>query len=88
MTALKRLGKYAAIALAWLALWWGASLFVGNEVILPSPTEVVFRLFELAAVGTFWQSILYSVIRIIFGLICASFAALLLAAAAFKFKLT
>ena len=87
MPALKNALRYLCITALWLLLWWGASLWVGNGIILPSPEEVTKRLFELALLGDFWLSILYSIIRIVFGLAVAVLVAILLSAAAFRSKL-
>ncbi len=91
MKAIKTGLKYALIAVAWLILWWGASAIVGNEVILPSPAEVLARAGVLAFSGehaaAFWSSIAFSLLRVVLGVVCATAAAILLAAAAFKWKL-
>lgn len=87
MAVLKKLLKYAAIAIIWFAVWLIAAVLVKNSVILPAPHEVLQRLFVLAASGEFWLSILYSILRVVFGLAVATLAAILLSAAAFRFKL-
>lgn len=90
MKALKCILKYALIAVLWIAVWWGASAAVNNSVILPAPGEVLVRVGELAFgenFEIFWLSIIYSVIRVIFGLICATAVAVLLGALAFKFSI-
>ena len=87
MSILKKLAKYAAIAAIWLAAWWGISLLVGNDIIFPSPAGVLGKLGELIILPEFWLSILYSLIRILFGLVMATLAAILLSALAFRFKL-
>ena len=86
MKALKTALKYLLITIAWLGLWWGVSAAVGNEVILPSPTDVFTRTGELAVLPKFWLSIAFSFIRVIFGVACATVAAILLAALSFKWR--
>lgn len=87
MATVKKLLKYAAIAAVWFSAWLIASMLVKNSVILPSPHEVLQRLFVLSSSGEFWLSILYSILRVVFGLIIATAAAILLSAAAFRFTL-
>ncbi len=87
MKALKKLLKYAVIAFTWFAVWWVVSVLVKNEIILPSPAAVTVRLGELIGTADFWLSILYSLIRIIFGLVCATLLAILFSAVAFRFRL-
>ena len=87
MATVKKLLKYAAIAAVWFSAWLIASMLVKNSVILPSPHEVLQRLFVLSSSGEFWLSILYSILRVVFGLIIATAAAVLLSAAAFRFTL-
>ena len=87
MAILKKLLKYTLIAVVWFSVWLIASAFVKNAVILPSPHDVVQRLFILAGAGEFWLSILYSILRVVFGLAVATLAAILISAAAFKFRL-
>ena len=89
MKALKTLSKYLLITVGWVLVWWGISAIVGNPIIFPAPSSVLLRAFELAMgseSATFWLSILYSIIRIVFGLICAIAAAVLTSAVAFRFK--
>ena len=87
MSVLKKAAKYFAIALVWLAAWWGASILVGNSIIFPAPSEVVLKLLELIKIPTFWLSILYSLARILFGLFTAMIAAIILASLSFRFSL-
>ena len=87
MKTAKRLLSYGAIALIWLAIWWIAALIVNAPIILPSPVEVISKLSELISETEFWLSILYSLIRVLFGLLCATVIALLTAAVSFKFSL-
>jgi len=84
MSALKKVLGYGLIGLIWLAIWWGIALLVNMPLILPSPAHVISRLFELFAEGDFWLSLLFSLIRILFGLFVSTFLALILAATAFK----
>ena len=48
----------------WLMIWQAASVFVGQEILLASPAAVLKRLFTLATEPVFWQSLLFSGVRI------------------------
>ena len=84
MSALKKLAKYLLILALWLGVWAAASYFVANEWILPSIPAVVSTLGELAVTAHFWESIGFSLLRVVIGLVIATLTAVLLAAAAFK----
>ena len=56
-----------AAALFWIFIWFIASRAVGSELLLPSPTVTLARLWELALKGSFWLAVLQSLLRIIAG---------------------
>lgn len=51
----------------WLAVWWGISVWVGQELLLPSPGAVIRRLGQLALTPLFWRSTGLSLVRIFCG---------------------
>ena len=53
--------------LIWLAVWQAASLWVGEAILLASPISVFLRLIQLCQTGEFWGSILFSLVRILWG---------------------
>lgn len=59
--------KYAAVALFWIGIWWILSLFVGKEVLLPSPWSTAEKLLSLIRDSAFWTSCVWSLIRILTG---------------------
>lgn len=65
--------KYQALlAVAfWLVVWHVASRMIDNAILLVSPAQTFGRLFEMAAQRHFWQTISFSLIRIISGFILA-----------------
>ena len=69
---MKKCCKWLAIALFWLLLWWVAATFgVKQELLLPSPIQVLIRLKELTSQGAFWTSTFISLCRIFSGIFCA-----------------
>lgn len=62
-----------AVLLFWLALWAVLSKAVGQELLLPSPLQVLRKLCALAGTADFWRSIGFSLLRVVSGL-CAGVA--------------
>ena len=89
MAVLKKLLKYLLILLLWVGVWAAAAHFVANEWILPSIPTVIESLVEMATSpeSDFWVSIVFSMIRVIFGLSVATLSAIVLAALAFRFNI-
>ena len=71
----------------WLAVWWGAAAWVGQELLIPSPLAVVRRLGELASTGLFWRSAGVSLLRIFCGALAGVALGTLCAAATCRFPL-
>ena len=69
---------------AWLVIWQLVSLFIGQQIILPSPLDVLGRLAALAATGAFWHSIATSFLRIMGGFLLSLTIGSLLAGFAAK----
>ena len=72
---------------AWLLIWQGLSAYIGHDILLVSPVAVVVRLAQLAREVDFWQSVLFSFLRIATGFFLATVLGVLLAALAARFKL-
>ena len=66
----------------WLLVWQGASMALGQALLLPSPLSALRRLCELALTAPFWQAVGWSGARIIGGFLLACAAGTLLAAPA------
>jgi len=63
----------------WLGVWQLASMAVGSDLLLPSPLTVGGTLLKLAGTGSFWLSALYTLGRVILGLLGGAAAGGLLA---------
>ena len=79
--------KYTLAVFFWLAVWHIASLIIASPIVLVSPIAAFGRLFELAAEAAFWQSVSFSVIRIVFGFALALLLGVLLASITAKYKI-
>ena len=71
--------RWFFVALFWLALWQAVYLYIDQEILLASPFQVIKRLFTLTVQGTFWQTTLFSLARVMggyfLGLVIGSFLA-------------
>lgn len=74
-------------ALIWLLLWQIVAIVIGSEIILASPISVIKRLFNLALTIEFWNSIVFSLVRITVGFFLAVIIGTLLAILSYKSKL-
>lgn len=70
--------KGIAIAF-WIAVWWMASIIIGEDLFLPSPWSVISRLLVLVSHLQFWQSLAFTLSRILLGFIISIAAALVMA---------
>ena len=78
---------YAALALVfWMALWQIAAMYIGKEVILPTPLRVGERFLELAQTAPFWRATALSLLRIMGGYAFGVVAGVLLGAAMYFAK--
>ena len=57
------------MALIWLVIWGLASLVIGSDLILPGPFSTLKALIGLIVTGGFWLYILWTLIRVIFGIV-------------------
>ena len=76
-----RIQRLLAAALA-VAVWQIASMAVGSQLLLASPVQVVVRLAALVPTAAFWQTVLFSLLRIAGGFLLALLSATVLALAA------
>ena len=68
------------VTLFWLAVWFLASVMVGKELLLPSPTQVLRCLVRLTGGIEFWQAVFRSILRVLSGILAATVLGVLLAA--------
>ncbi|MBR6954143.1 MAG: ABC transporter permease subunit [Clostridia bacterium] len=72
-------------ALCWIAVWQLAAMAIGRELLLPTPLQVVARLFELVQTAQFWTSVGGSLLRIACGFFSAVLLGVLFAGLASRF---
>lgn len=79
-SALQKLPGALAVLLFWAVLWVLLSRLIGQELLLPSPLQVLRKLFSLASTESYWFSTLRSILRVLAGLLSATVIGVLLAA--------
>ena len=77
----------AGAVVFWLIVWEVASLFIGEELFLPSPLSVLKRFLEIIPTGEFWSSILFTLIRILLGFLLSVAVASILAFLSYRSRL-
>ena len=78
--------KAGAIALA-LVIWQAVSMFVGMDMLLASPVQVIVRLSTIWKEKDFLSTVLFSMLRILAGFLTAFLAGTLLAVISGRFRL-
>lgn len=71
------------VFLLWIGIWEALCLFVGNTILLASPVEVLKELLNQMQEMDFYQSVLFSLVRIMSGFILGLVAGILLGMTAF-----
>ncbi|AVQ40018.1 ABC transporter permease [Clostridium botulinum] len=66
---ISRLVRKTLIIIFWVFIWELSSLFINNEILLPSPKKVFETLIILGAKKYFWISVFKSILRIIIGIL-------------------
>jgi len=56
--------RAALILILWIGVWQLASMAVGSELLLPSPTAAIGSLFHLVGETSFWQSVGMTLARV------------------------
>ncbi len=82
----KIIAKASAILLA-LVVWQAVSIFVGSDILLVSPIEVVKRLFTLVAESEFLTTVCFTLSRIALGFFAGLVVGTLLALLAGRFQI-
>ncbi len=75
------------IVIFWLAVWHGLALWVDNPILLVTPTQALWRLWELLPRADFWCSVGASLLRISGGFFLGTALGLFLAGASYKSRL-
>ena len=66
------IGRVVSTALAvavWVLIWHAGATEMNEPLLLPTPSTVLIRLGELCATTAFWQHALYSLLRVLGGIV-------------------
>ncbi len=77
----RKLIQYVLVTAFWLTAWLIAARAVGESLLLPTPGEVLTRLFELSGQEKFWLTVVTSLGRILYGVAIALLCGIVLAVA-------
>jgi len=83
---LKGIANPLLIAAFWIGVWYIAALLVGSVLLLPTPHETLFALFELLGTLEFYKVVLFTLIRVLLGLILGVLAGVALAVLCHKLE--
>lgn len=86
MKSWRKLAKQGAVIILWIALWALLAAAVHQPLLLPSPAAVMVRLAALIQEAAFWQIALFSVGRIMLGILCAVVLGAVMAALSCRFS--
>ena len=75
----KKLKRFLLALVFWLGLWFLLSLLIDQELLLPSPWQVLCRLSTIAGTGAFWVMTGNSILRVLCGILSAAILGVLLA---------
>ena len=84
---MKRILKYSLIVLFWIGLWWVAAAIVGLPLILPSPIDVLIKLWQMCQTTLFWRVMLVSSVRVTLGILISYATAFILALLCHRVKI-
>ena len=76
---MKKALTYAVSAVFWLLVWQGIHLWIGKDILIPSPLSVLQKLFEFFGEWEFWLSVGTSLFRVISGLLLGTVLGIVIA---------
>lgn len=82
----KKYGLKLVVICVWLLIWQLLSLMIDEEIFLPAPAAVLSAFVRLLVTPDFWQTVLYSSLRIVTGFILALVTGIVLAVLAYNSK--
>ena len=76
---MKKALTYAVSAVFWLLVWQGVHLWIGKDILIPSPLSVLQKLLEFFGEWEFWLSVGTSLFRVISGLLLGTVLGIVIA---------
>jgi len=84
--SLKGIVRGTLALLFWLAVWQLAAMRVDSILFLPTPLQVLRRLAALTATAAFWQTALFSLLRVALGMLLGTLLGVVLGALTCAFR--
>ncbi len=87
-TQVKSLGNtisYFAVAFIWFVIWELLSIAIDEEILFVSPLKVLSTLLTMMGTTSYWETILYSVLRVLGGFAVGYIVSACFAVLSFKF---
>lgn len=84
---LKKAGITLLITAFWIGVWYVAAYFVDSMLLLPTPHETLFALFELLATLEFYKVVLFTLMRVALGLLLGISVGVILAVLCYRFEI-
>lgn len=78
--------KKSLIVVFWLLIWQLASLLIHNNIMLAGPVNTILALKRMVLTGEYWNSLLFSAVRIMGGFFAGSIVGILLAWLSYREK--
>lgn len=66
---ISKLVRRTLIIIFWVFIWELSSLFINNEILLPSPKKVFETLIILGIKRYFWLTVFKSIVRVVIGIL-------------------
>ncbi len=87
MIKLQNISKKALTIFFWIFIWFLIAQIVDNELLVPGPDAVLVKLFQLLATSKFWINTIFSLYRVMIGIIIALITGVALAYFSYRFKI-
>ena len=71
----------------WLGIWYALAYVVDSVLLLPTPHETLFALFDLATTFEFYKVVFFTLIRVAFGLILGISCGIIFAILCYRFEI-
>ena len=83
----KKIWEAALVSFFWLFVWIVLAKIVNKELLLPYPWTVLKKLGELCITLDFWKNVVFSLLRIVIGIVLGVISGTLLAILTFRFSI-
>ena len=84
---IKRFAVTVAVILFWITVWYVAALLVNSKLLLPTPKDTLLALLALFGTGDFYTVVLFTMLRVISGLVIGIIVGVILAILCHKFSI-